>query len=141
MAKFHHIGLLKFTQFICDWNDTAIRQFYATTDINWVDEHITWITSTRKFTASFAKFGAACQINYERTMNGDYVWELDAISNDTHRNFYKPNQYNGHGSVNGLKVMSVVINKTLRFTLYPKSGNSDTIRKQYWNLIDLIMRW
>jgi hypothetical protein len=60
MAKFHHIGLLKFTQFTCDWNDTAIRQFYATMDINWVDEHITWITSTRKFTASFAKFGAAC---------------------------------------------------------------------------------
>jgi hypothetical protein len=33
-----------------------------------------------------------------------------------------------------------VINKTLRFTLYPKSGNSDTIHNQYWNLIDLIMR-
>jgi hypothetical protein len=101
---------------------------------------ITWFTSTRKFTATFAEFGTACQINYERTMNGKYVWDSDAISVDTHRCFYKPNQYNDHGSINGLRVMPVVINKIIRSTLYPKSGNSDTIRDQHWNLIYLIMR-
>jgi hypothetical protein len=109
-------------------------------DINCDDEQITWITSTTKFTASFAEFGAACQINYERTMNRFYVWELDVILIDTRRSCYKPNQYNGHRSVNGMRVMLVVINKIIRFTLYPKSGNSDTIHDQYWNLIDLIMR-
>jgi DNA-binding GntR family transcriptional regulator len=36
--------------------------------------------------------------------------------------------------------MSDVINKIIRFTLYPKSGNFDTIRDQHWNLIDLIMK-
>jgi hypothetical protein len=36
--------------------------------------------------------------------------------------------------------MPVVINKIIRSTLYPKSGNSDTIRDQHWNLIYLIMR-
>jgi hypothetical protein len=84
MAKFQHISLLKFTQLTCDLNDTVIRQFYATLDINCHYEQITWITSSRKFTTSFADFGVACQINYERIMNGDYVWELDAISIDTH---------------------------------------------------------
>jgi hypothetical protein len=36
--------------------------------------------------------------------------------------------------------MPAVINKIVRFTLYPKSGNSDTIRDQHWNLIDFIMK-
>jgi hypothetical protein len=101
---------------------------------------ITWFTSTRKFTATFVEFGTTCQINYESTMNGKYVWDSNAISVDTHRSFYKPNQYNDHGSINGLRVMPVVINKIIRSTLYPKSGNSDTIRDQHWNLIYLIMR-
>jgi hypothetical protein len=140
MVKFQHIGLLKFTQLTCDWNETAIRQFYAIIEIDWEDELITWITSTRKFNAIFAKFGTSCQINYERTKNGEYVWDSDAISIDTHQSFYKPNQYNGHGSINGLRVMSAIINKIVRFTLYPKSGNLDTIHDQHWNLIDFIMR-
>jgi hypothetical protein len=92
---------------------------------------ITWITSTRKFTATFAEFETACQINYERAQNGEYVWDSDAISVDTRQSFYKPNQYNGHVSVNRLRVMPAVINKIVRFTLYPKSRNSDAIRDQY----------
>jgi hypothetical protein len=77
------------------------------------------MTNSHKFTATFAEFATACQMNYERTKNG--------ISVDTLRGFYKSNQYNGHRSVNGLRVMPTVINKIVRFTLYPKSGNSDTI--------------
>jgi hypothetical protein len=92
---------------------------------------ITRITSTRKFTATFTEFGIACQINYERTMNGEYVWDSDVISVDTHRSFYKPNQYSGHGSVNGLRVMPIVFNKIIKFTLYPKRGNSNTIHDQH----------
>jgi hypothetical protein len=34
-AKFQHIGLLKFTQFTCDWNEIIIRQFYATVEVGW----------------------------------------------------------------------------------------------------------
>jgi hypothetical protein len=39
-----------------------------------------------------------------------------------------------------MRVMLAIINKIVRFTLYPKSDNSDTIHDQHWNLIDLIMR-
>jgi hypothetical protein len=35
MTKFQHIGSLKLTQLTCDWNDTTIRQFYATVEIYW----------------------------------------------------------------------------------------------------------
>jgi hypothetical protein len=109
-------------------------------EVDWEKDSIPWITSSRKFTTTFVEFATACQINYERTENGEYVWDSDAISVDTRRGFYKPNQYNGHRSINGLRVMPAVMNKIVRFTLYPKSANSDTIRDQHWNLIDLIMR-
>jgi hypothetical protein len=36
--------------------------------------------------------------------------------------------------------MYAVINRIIIFTLYPKSGNSDTIHDQHWNLNDFIMR-
>jgi hypothetical protein len=100
-------------------------------EVDWEEDLIAWITSSRKLTATFAEFATACQINYERTENGEYIWDSNAISIDTHRGFYKPNQYNVHGSINGLRVMPVVINKIVRFTLYPKSGNSDTIRDHH----------
>jgi hypothetical protein len=96
-------------------------------EVDWEEDSIAWITSSRKFTATFAEFATACQINYERTENGEYVWDSDAISIDTHQGFYKPNQYNGHGFVNGLRVVPTIINKIVIFTLYPKSGNSDII--------------
>jgi hypothetical protein len=83
---------------------------------------------------------ATCQINYERSECGEYVWDSAPISVDTRHDFYKPNQYNGHGFVNGLRVIPTVINKIIKFTLYPKSGNLDTIHEQQWNLVDLIMR-
>jgi hypothetical protein len=86
-------------------------------EVDWKEDSVTWITSTRKFTATFAEFATTCQINYERTQNGEYVWDSDAISVDTRRSFYKMNQYNGHGSINGLRVMPAIINKIVIFTL------------------------
>jgi hypothetical protein len=85
----------------------------------------------QKFTATFAEFATVCQINYERTEHGEYVWDSSPISIDTRWDFNKSNQYNGHGSVNGLRVMPAVINNIMRFTLYPKSGNPDTIHDQH----------
>jgi hypothetical protein len=109
-------------------------------EVDWDEESVTWMTSTRKYTTTFAELATACQINYERTQHGEFVWDSDAISVDTCQGFSKLNQYNGHVSVNGLRVMPAVINKIMRFILYPKSGNSDTIHDQHWNLIDLIVR-
>jgi hypothetical protein len=36
--------------------------------------------------------------------------------------------------------MLAIINRIVRFTLYPNSGNLNTIRDHHWNLVDLIMR-
>jgi hypothetical protein len=85
------------------------------------------MTATKKYTATFSEFATVCHINFETSESGEYVWSSAPISVDTRRDFYKSNQYNGQGSVNGLRVIPSVINKIMRFTLYPKSRNSDTI--------------
>ena len=39
----------------------------------------------------------------------------------------------------GLKVLPATINKIVRATFAPKSGNNDAIRDHYWNIINHIM--
>jgi hypothetical protein len=99
--------------------------------IDWNEESITWMTCTRKYTTTFTEFATAYHINFETSEIGEYVWDSDPISVVTRHDFYKPNQYNGHRSINGLRVMPTVINKIMRFTLYPKNENSDTIRNHH----------
>ena len=38
--RFEYMGLANFLQHRCDWNETVIRQFYATLEINMVEEKI-----------------------------------------------------------------------------------------------------
>ena len=44
LDRFEHMGLANFLQHMCDWNETVIRQFYATLEINMVEEKIWWKT-------------------------------------------------------------------------------------------------
>ena len=54
-----------FLQHRCDWNETVIRQFYATLEINMVEEKIWWKTRKRVYYATFAQFATANQLDYE----------------------------------------------------------------------------
>jgi len=42
--RFEHMGLANFLQHRCDWNETVIRQFYATLEISMVEEKLWWKT-------------------------------------------------------------------------------------------------
>jgi hypothetical protein len=54
-------------------------------EVDWEEDSIAWITNSRKFTTTFVEFATACQINYEITQNGEYVWVSNVISIDTRR--------------------------------------------------------
>jgi hypothetical protein len=62
---FEQMRLANFPQHRCDWNETVIRQFYATLDINIVEEKIWWTTGKRTYYAIFAQFVAANQLDYD----------------------------------------------------------------------------
>ena len=52
--RFEAMGLGNFLQHRCDWNETVIRQFYATLEINMVEEKIWWKTGKRTYYATFS---------------------------------------------------------------------------------------
>src|SRR6185437_6668337 len=71
--RFEHMGLANFLQHRCDWNETVIRQFYATLEINMVEEKIWWKTRKRVYYATFAQFAVANQLYYDLMKNAQTV--------------------------------------------------------------------
>ena len=90
--RFQQMGLENFLQHRCDWNETVIRQFYATLEINMVEETFWWTTGKRTYFAIFAQFAAANQLDYdfitsEQSMN--VVLENHLDEND-YPMYYEP---------------------------------------------------
>jgi len=142
--KFEQMGLANFLQHKCDWNETVIRQFYATLEINMVEETFWWTTGKRIYYATFAQFAEANHLDYdfitsEQSVN--VVLENPLDEND-YPMYYEPAHLGiarSFGGIQGLRHHPAVINKIVRVTFMPKSGNKDKIRGLYWNVISHIM--
>ena len=65
VPRFESMGLTNFLQHRCDWNETIIRQFYATLEIDLVEEKLWWTTGKRTYYATFVQFAAANELDYE----------------------------------------------------------------------------
>ena len=65
VEKFENLGLKAFLEHRCDWNDTIIRQFYATVEVNMEEESLEWMTGKRKYEATFGEFATANELNYD----------------------------------------------------------------------------
>ena len=57
--RFEQMGLVNFLQHRFDWNETVIRQLYATLEISMEEEKNWWKTGIRIYFATFAQFAAA----------------------------------------------------------------------------------
>jgi hypothetical protein len=58
-TKLSNLGLKPFLEHRCDWNDTIIRQFYATYEMDFDAKNINWMTKKSEYEATFAEFAAA----------------------------------------------------------------------------------
>jgi hypothetical protein len=142
--RFEEMGLANFLQHRCDWNETVIRQFYATLEIDMVAGIFRWSTGKRTYFATFAQFAAANQLDYdfitsEQSMN--VILENPLDEND-YPLYYEPAHLGiarTFGGTQGLRHHPAVINKIARVTFMPKSGNKDKVRGLYWNVISHIM--
>jgi len=56
VARFETMGLTNFLQHRCGWNETIIRQFCATLEIDLDDEKLWWKTRKKIYYATFAQF-------------------------------------------------------------------------------------
>jgi hypothetical protein len=139
-TKLSNLGLKPFLEHRFDWNDTIIRQFYATYEMDFDAKNIKWMTGKGEYEATFAEFATANYIDYEYFSNGVDVYEEDILEHTVV--FYEPGTSNAiitNWLAAGLRHHPAVINNIIRHTFMPRSGNKDKIREHYWNVINHIM--
>jgi len=144
VPRFESMGLNNFFQHRCDWNETIIRQFHATLEIDLVEEKLWWNTRKRTYYATFAQFAAANELNYEFLTAEDSVNIMmeNPMDENDYPMFYESARSGirrSFGKTHGLKHHPAVINKIARVTFMPKSGNKDKVRGLYWNVISHVM--
>jgi hypothetical protein len=78
-TKLENLGLKPFLQHRCDWNDTTVRQFYATYEMDFIGKKMRWMTSKSEYEATFVEFVAANLLNYEYFSDGVDVYNEDIL--------------------------------------------------------------
>ena len=140
IPKFETCGLYQFMGQRTDFNEMAVKQFLATSEIDIAEESITWMTGFKRYSASFADFAAANSLDYGTISAG-----LDLYTEDNFEDFvqfYEPARLGiprRFGETAGLRHHPAVINKIARVTILPKSGDKSKIRDKFWNIIQHIM--
>jgi hypothetical protein len=125
-TKLENLGLKPFLQHRCDWNDTIIRQFYATYEMDFDAKNIKWMAGKSEYEATFAEFAATNYLNYEYFSDGVDVYNEDILENTFV--FYEPGTSNAtimNWLAAGLRHHLAVINNIIRHTFMPKSVNKD----------------
>jgi hypothetical protein len=89
-----HIGSREFLTHRCDWNNTIIRQLYATVELDFANERIEWMTGKIKYEASFADFARAIKINNKFTTGPNIISLQDdpKMRDDDVTGYYEPNR-------------------------------------------------
>jgi hypothetical protein len=91
-TKLENLGLKPFLQHRCDWNETIIKQFHATYEMDFEAKNIMWMTGKIVYVATFAEFAPANHLNYEYFSDGVDVYNEDILENTAA--FYEPGTSN-----------------------------------------------
>ena len=73
------MGLRMVMGFRHNWNESIIRQFYATLEVDMEDEHLTWMIGKKSFTASFQDFASLIGLDYAKMKTRKTVSDLLAM--------------------------------------------------------------
>jgi hypothetical protein len=139
-TKLENLGLKHFLHHRCDWNETIIRQFYATYEMDFEAKNIMWMTGKSVYEATFAEFAAANHLNNEYFSDDVDVYNENILENTAV--FYEPGTSNAtimNWLAAGLRHHPTAINNIIRHTFMPKSENKDKVREHYWNVINHVM--
>jgi hypothetical protein len=120
-TKLENLGLKPFLQHRCEWNETIIRQFYATYEMDFEAKNIKWMTGKSIYEATFAEFVAANHLNYEYFSDGVDVYNENILENTIV--FYEPGTSNAtimNWLAAGLKHHPAAINNIIRHTFMPR---------------------
>lgn len=90
VGNLHAMRLHDFLHHKCNWNDLIVRQFYATMEIDTVNEKIEWMTGKRRYSASFDQFAEANELDNGFFANSTDLDAEHALPMAQRRQFYEP---------------------------------------------------
>jgi hypothetical protein len=139
VPKFYACGLYHFMGQRTDFSEMAVKQFLATAEIDIDEQSITWITGFKRYSATFAEFATANSLDYDTISAGIDLYTEDNFEEFVQ--FYEPARLGipRFGETAGLRHHPAVINKIVRVTFLPKSGDKSKIRDKFWNIIHHVM--
>jgi hypothetical protein len=91
-TKLENLGLKPFLQHRCDWNETIVRQFYATYEMDFIGKKMRWMTGKSDYEATFPEFAAVNHLNYEYFSDDVDIYNEDILENTVV--FYEPGTSN-----------------------------------------------
>ena len=97
------------------------------------------MTSSHRYQATFHQFAEANELDYEFLQDGADLWNDESIPDSVIESYYRPNAALDTSKVAGLELLPAVVNKIVRKTMNPRSGNPDQIRDEFWNFLHYIM--
>ena len=136
--RFRGMGLLKVMEFKHNWNESAVREFYATLEVDMEDETFAWTTGRMSFATSFREFASLIGLDYEEMMTRRSMKGIPSMQEHETYIFYSTGEHQ-HGASKGLKRYPSLIFGTMSQTLMPKVGNSDVVRFPYYEVIWAIL--
>ena len=86
-------------EFRHNWNESIIRQFYTTLEVDMEDECLTWMTGKKSFVASFQDFASLIGLDYAEMKTRKSVNDLPKMHGQETYIFY-PTRKHQHGSAN-----------------------------------------
>jgi hypothetical protein len=80
-TKLENLGLKPFLEHRCDGNDTIMRQFYATNEMDFDAKTIKWMTGKSEYEDTFSEFAVANYLDYAYFSEGVNVCSEDILEN------------------------------------------------------------
>lgn len=115
------MGWKKVLGFRHGWNETVIRQFYATLEVQAHQERLMWMTGPRRFEATFRDLAAAVRLDYCRMQRGKLVSSLPMLLvGELPELFYQ--EASAFSPKGGMRMIPKVLFEILRHTIVPSAA-------------------
>jgi hypothetical protein len=111
-----------------NFNELTFKQFLVTAEINIEDQLIVWMTIFKRYVATFAEFATANSLDYGMISHGVDLYTKDQF--EDYAQYYEPVRLGiprHFRETPGLRYHPAVINKIVRVTILPKSGDKSKI--------------
>jgi hypothetical protein len=132
----NRMNLTSIMSFNLDWNEEIVAQFYATLYVNHATKTFHWTVQGKPFYVEHAYFASVLGFP-ENDLTREKIHEVENMLDDGELHFMYDSAYGDikFGIVHGLTCYYKLLNQLFRYTLCPKTGDSDNISNMFKNLL------